>query len=377
MTKNQDPSKIVSPFTGWDMDGYSSHVVDDQRQAQAALVEMDQRAAQAAGLPRLSKSSVQRAGDGAMMRWPADTDLARLLTDYPAKLVTELNAVNKRLAAEHRIRVRIAIGYGMSEEAAGGFAGPAPIAVARMLEAESVKQALKDNPDAAVVLVIDSYLHKEFVLQHVSGLNPNDFTPAQISVKNFHETAWIAVLGRDERTPTVMPANPEKTREAGDPRTSGPIIAAVIGAVAAITAAIITASAYLNKADGTNTSTPPTTPTPTSAPTATTTTASLSTVSPPALATFKEVGGNRLGVQTFISTRGHVADNKPLIYFGDEVQVRCWAANKSGMPSINRFYLITGGIWDGLYAPANTFLNGAPPEDPGSTQIDPAVPPCA
>jgi len=46
------------------------------------------------------------------------------------------------------------------------------------------------------------------------------------------------------------------------------------------------------------------------------------------------------------------------------------------MSSINYFYHIVGGEWNGLYAPANTFDNGAE-MGPNSVNVDPRVVKCA
>jgi hypothetical protein len=99
--------------------------------------------------------------------------------------------------------------------------------------------------------------------------------------------------------------------------------------------------------------------------------------SPPATAhTFTEIADNRNGVPVFESPDGSTTD-APEIPFTTRVQVACYTPNESGMSSINAFYRIKSPPqWRDVYAPANTFANGDPVGQPGSTNIDPTVPRC-
>jgi hypothetical protein len=64
-----------------------------------------------------------------------------------------------------------------------------------------------------------------------------------------------------------------------------------------------------------------------------------------------------------------------VIPYGTRIQVACFTPNKSGLASINAFYLIKTAPWSGFYAAANAFANGASPGEP-SRPIDPLVPRC-
>jgi hypothetical protein len=88
-----------------------------------------------------------------------------------------------------------------------------------------------------------------------------------------------------------------------------------------------------------------------------------------------EIADNRNGVPVFGSPDGSTT-NAPEIPFATRVKVACYTPNESGMASINDFYLIKSAPWKNAYAPADTFANGDPLGQPGSTNIDPAVPLC-
>jgi disulfide bond formation protein DsbB len=91
---------------------------------------------------------------------------------------------------------------------------------------------------------------------------------------------------------------------------------------------------------------------------------------------YAEITDNRQGTQVFSNPQGDAVTQNEVIPFDTHVRVKCWANNESAMTSINAFYLVETAPWAGDYAPADTFANGDPVGQPGSTTIDPAVPEC-
>jgi hypothetical protein len=78
----------------------------------------------------------------------------------------------------------------------------------------------------------------------------------------------------------------------------------------------------------------------------------------------------------FSNAQGGAVSQDERIPYDIHVDVKCWVPNESSMSSVNAFYLIETVPWRGDYAPANTFANGDPVGQPGSTAIDAAVPEC-
>ncbi|MEV4314342.1 hypothetical protein [Actinocrispum sp. NPDC049592] len=154
----------------------------------------------------------------------------------------------------------------------------------------------------------------------------------------------------------------------------GVIVAAAIAAIAAISAAMISKSqpSSSTSAAPSSTSVPQTTSVSTGTPPSTTV---ATTSSDAGRHTFPETAGNRKGSLTFRDNKGS-ASGRGSIPYNTTVQVECYAENLSDMASINVFYKISGGTWDSLYAPANTFMNGDAPGTAGTHDIDPVVPPC-
>jgi hypothetical protein len=86
------------------------------------------------------------------------------------------------------------------------------------------------------------------------------------------------------------------------------------------------------------------------------------------------ISDNHLGISVFNDPKGDLSGSR--IPFDTQVEVACWTENRSGILSINVFYLLKTPPWDGKYAPANQFANGDPVGQGGITPIDPQVPHC-
>jgi hypothetical protein len=160
-----------------------------------------------------------------------------------------------------------------------------------------------------------------------------------------------------------------------------PIAVALIGGTCAVLAAVLPGGSDDKQGEGDSTgpsvSAPVTVPTGPAHRTHSASRGSPSTDSPGAGGrTFSETSANHAGAPVFADARGTTA-GKERIPYATAVPVSCWTENASGMASVNAFYVIGGGPWKGLLAPANTFANGDPlGTQGGSHDIDPKVPQC-
>jgi hypothetical protein len=91
-----------------------------------------------------------------------------------------------------------------------------------------------------------------------------------------------------------------------------------------------------------------------------------------------EYADNRGGSPVFADPMGKAVENtdEETIPYEEEVPVSCFTKNKSGIESVNYFYLVASGRWQGDYVPANTMTNGGAIGDEGSPALDPRVKPC-
>jgi hypothetical protein len=140
----------------------------------------------------------QDQGDARMMKFPASTDVGRVLAMMPRHVNAELLARNQDMVPRARLRIRLAFTMGVSAPGATGLVGSAPIAVARLVNWPPFRRAMTESGRAQVGLIIDDYLFGQFVNQRFRSDNdPGDFTRVRVtdSVKGFDAYAWVKLFG--------------------------------------------------------------------------------------------------------------------------------------------------------------------------------------
>lgn len=191
-----------------DIEQYSRFDTPDQRTAQAQLARMLRAAAERSGLDH-GTWSVQPQGDMEFAVLPAGTSEQVVLGGYVAHLAGELGGYNATRRPSGRMRLRLAIDTGVAATAALGFSGPAPIAVARYLNAPEVKRALAAAGSANLVVVISDRLYQDVVRSRFHGHDPEQYRRIHVERKGFAGYGWV-------RLPGVYP------EEAGGPRPDAP-----------------------------------------------------------------------------------------------------------------------------------------------------------
>ncbi|MET0423515.1 MAG: CATRA conflict system CASPASE/TPR repeat-associated protein, partial [Actinoplanes sp.] len=153
---------------GFDVVSYSSRSTPQQRQVQSRLAAMVERVLADMKLP-LNRTDRQSAGDGMMVVLPADVPshvaLPALLHGWRAHLVAD----NAAHPADH-IRLRLSVGAGPFTASAIGFSGNAIIEIGRLLDSETLRQAVAEHPDADLVALVADRLHQDVVVEGYPGL---------------------------------------------------------------------------------------------------------------------------------------------------------------------------------------------------------------
>ena len=175
-----------------DAEGYGGRDDVEQYNVQADLPDVLDEAAVAAGLDR-SAWARQAQGDGELALVPPDQPEPRLIDDFIRELAAVLQLRNHNRAPAGRLRLRVAIAFGVAYEAPSGFAGGGVVATARLLASGSLHQALAeaDDSDLAVALSPDVY---QTVLHRHTSLASDQFTRVQVVEKEFVGDAWIRIL---------------------------------------------------------------------------------------------------------------------------------------------------------------------------------------
>jgi hypothetical protein len=141
----------------------------------------------------------QDQGDARFYTFPARADPGEVLAKLPRSLDHQLAARNRDMADHAQLRVRMAFSMGASAPGVAGRIGQAPIAVARLVNSDVLRSAMRAAPEARCGVIVDSYLYEECVRQGFrADLEPADWAPVRVRApsKDFEAAAWVRLFGR-------------------------------------------------------------------------------------------------------------------------------------------------------------------------------------
>lgn len=199
-----------------DVESYSRRTTPDQAAVQADLVRVLEEAAVLSGLNRTAWSR-QPQGDQELAVLPLDTPEPVVLGDFVRHLAKLLGERNANRAENDRLRLRLAIDFGVVPTAALGYSGPTAIAVARYLNAPQLKRVLAAIDTTNLAVIVSDRLYQDIVRSCDQGLDPEQYVSAHIEEKGFHGYGWICVpehspdqfrpvIAEAERKPDPVPA---------------------------------------------------------------------------------------------------------------------------------------------------------------------------
>lgn len=130
-------------------------------------------------------------GDGASVYLPSDVDPTRIVT-------TLVDATTRRLAEDNlrhsdRIRLRMAVTVGLLGQGITGYTGPIVVDLARMVDAPALRQAIAEEPDCDLAVLLSDYVYSNVVRPGYSELSTAPFRRVEIVVKEFAAPAWLWV----------------------------------------------------------------------------------------------------------------------------------------------------------------------------------------
>jgi class 3 adenylate cyclase len=148
-------------------------------------------------------------GDGMMVLVPPDFPKPRLVFPLLDQLGALLRQHNRGAEAATRIRVRVALHAGdVRIDKFGGATGRPKVLTARLLDSAPVKSALAQAPESTTVMLIVSELfYEDVVRQGNLGIEPDQFRPVTVKVKETEVRAWVR--GGTPTSETAPAAEPE------------------------------------------------------------------------------------------------------------------------------------------------------------------------
>ncbi|MFC4328862.1 hypothetical protein ACFPC0_13720 [Streptomyces andamanensis] len=176
-----------------DMEQYSRLDTRTQAVVQSDLVRLLDEAAALVGLDRAAWER-QPQGDQELAVLPAATPEVTVLGPFVHQLAARLGVLNARTAGP-RVRLRLAVDRGVVADAALGHAGPAPVAVARYVNAPQLKAVLSAIRPADLAVIVSDRLYQDVVRSGHPDLDPAQYVRAHVRVKEFGGYGWIRVPG--------------------------------------------------------------------------------------------------------------------------------------------------------------------------------------
>ncbi|GGP81041.1 hypothetical protein [Saccharothrix coeruleofusca] len=173
-----------------DLRRYSAADDHLQRALQELLVQSLDRAGRAAGLDR-ARWVRQPKGDEEWAVLPPDTPEPLVVDRYVRELDAELRSVNRYRVPEAKLRMRLAVHFGVTAQGANGFPGQDAVLVSRLLDSPVAKRALEQAPDADLVVVLSEVVYDSLVRAGRTTLDPAAFRRVAVSVKDFTGHAWL------------------------------------------------------------------------------------------------------------------------------------------------------------------------------------------
>ncbi|MGB3440859.1 MAG: hypothetical protein WBA97_19090 [Actinophytocola sp.] len=177
------------------------------------MVSVAGTAARAAGLYR-GDWITQDGGDSEFAVLPSMEPEVVVVDRYVRELTAELHRYNDRLRPEARLRLRVAMHFGPLSPAELGHAGPAPVAVARLLDSGVLRAALAEVVPANLALLLSERIYTDTVASLATTWRPDEFRQVRVHQKEFDEPAWLCVPGHDVHAMTLRVDEP--------PREPGP-----------------------------------------------------------------------------------------------------------------------------------------------------------
>jgi hypothetical protein len=131
-------------------------------------------------------------GDGLRLVIPLDRIQPTQVVDmFVLGLLAGLREHRRSASDDSRIRMRVAFDLGLVEPHLHGWAGDALVRVARLVEAQPVREALRLDPGLDLATVVSDVLYESAVRHGYGYIGPACFRAIRVRIKEFDARAWL------------------------------------------------------------------------------------------------------------------------------------------------------------------------------------------
>lgn len=177
-----------------DMAGSSRWDDRAQLRARAALDNMVRAAFRAADIA-WHTLVVEDRGDGMIILVPASVSKVDVFDPVIPSLITALREHNSMAAQAPRIRLRVAVHAGEVLRGRFGWVGTDLNLTCRLVNGQPLYRELIRCPHADLVLVVSDVIHQAVVRHGHRGIDPSEYTPVRVAVKEVKARAWMHTPG--------------------------------------------------------------------------------------------------------------------------------------------------------------------------------------
>ncbi|MFC4057372.1 hypothetical protein ACFOWE_03655 [Planomonospora corallina] len=217
-----------------DIVGYGTRDDRDQHVIQRNFLHLLEDAAAAAGLNR-RKWFTQSSGDGEFAVLPGNEPEPRVVDEFVRQLDKALGRHNAGVLPSARMRLRVAIHFGVVSSADNGISGAAAVTVGRLLDCAPLREAITSEESANLALIVSDEIYRGTIAGHHTTWDDGAFRRVTVQVKELTAHAWILVPGAGAPRGDVRERNPreesarERTGREQTPRPSqGPRASQVV-----------------------------------------------------------------------------------------------------------------------------------------------------
>jgi hypothetical protein len=179
------------------VEGFGTRPAPGQAVTRQRLIQMTNRIMRTFG----QWPDVMEAGDTVTALLPsgldAATTLPRLLQSWQDSVAAD-NAQHP----DDPLRVRLAVGAGLLDQAIDGFAGVPVMEANRLLDSGPLRRAAHDHPDTDLVAIVTDEVYP-FVRDGFLGVNRGEFERLVVDLPTYQVTAWLWI--GDSRPATARP----------------------------------------------------------------------------------------------------------------------------------------------------------------------------
>lgn len=166
----------------------------------------------AVGEAGLDWSAIETAdtGDGAILRIPPNVPKAAITKALTWHLRAALVRRTLEPTAVEELRLRLALHAGEVARDEFGIVGSDLNTACRMVDSAVLRGVLKAAARAYLVVVVSAAWYQAVIRHDHEGIDRGTYAPAQLDVKELHDTVWVHVpgMGTPPGLPPLEPARP-------------------------------------------------------------------------------------------------------------------------------------------------------------------------